>query len=258
MNQLLEFLNSHVSVRQFTDRGISAQDELNIVTTAQRSPTSSNLQAYTIIGVRAQETKDRLAMLCGNQTHVAKSSLFLVFCADLYRLSRINGKKGYEFTGDFTELGLVATVDSALAAGRALIAAQAMGMGGVMVGSIRNHPHEISSLLSLPEYTYAVMGMSLGYPETIPPIKPRLPVDAIYCRERYSDERFDAAIAEYDEMIAQVGHLNGREVQKDKYPNFAGRYSWSEHSARRLADTTPTSLRPFMKSYLETQKLFVK
>jgi nitroreductase len=258
MNQLLDFLNSHVSVRQFTGREISPEDELMIITTAQRSPTSSNLQTYTVIGIRSQATKDRLAVLCGNQAHIANSSLFLVFCADLCRLSRINHAKGYQFVGDYTELGLVATVDTALAAGRALMAAQALGMGGVMVGSIRNHPHDVTALLELPEFTFAVMGMSLGYPETIPPLKPRLPLEGIYCREKYSAEKFDAAVAAYDGEIDRVGHLKGREVQRDKYPEFAGRYSWSEHSARRLADTTPTVLRPFMRSYLESQKMFVK
>lgn len=258
MNTTLDFLNSHVSVRQFTSNEISPDDELTIVTTAQRSPTSSNLQAYTIIGIRSQATKDRLAVLCGNQSHVAKSSLFLVFCADLNRLARINVEKGYAFVGNYTELGLVATVDASLAAARALMAAQAMGMGGVMVGSIRNHPDEISALLELPEYTFAVMGMSLGYPETVPPLKPRLPIDGVYCREKYSAQNFDAAISQYDDAVDLVGHLKGREVQKDKYPDFSGRYSWSEHSARRMADTTPTVLRPFMKSYLESQKLFVK
>ena len=258
MKNVLEFLNSHVSVRQFSGREISAEDEMTIVATAQRSPTSSNLQAYTIVGIRSQATKDKLAQLCGDQAHVARSSLFLVFCADLYRLQRINSAKGYPFQGDYTELGLVATVDTSLAASRALMAAQAMGMGGVMVGSIRNHPTEVTKLLDLPHLTFAVMGMSLGYPSVVPPIKPRLPIEGIYCREKYSDEIFDRAIAEYDLEIDKGGHLKGREVQKGLYPNFTGTYTWSEHSARRVADTSPLTLRAHMKPYLNSQGLFVK
>ncbi len=258
MNPLLEFLNNHVSVRQFSGREISAEDEKTIVTTAQRSPTSSNLQAYTIVGIRSQATKDKLAELTGNQAHVARSSLFLVFCADLHRLQRINSAKGYPFQGDYTELGLVATVDTALAASRALMAAQAMGMGGVMVGSIRNHPEEVTTFLSLPLHTFAVMGMSLGYPVAVPALKPRLPVEGVYCREKYSDEQFDSAIAEYDQVIDKGGHLTGREVQKELYSKFTGDYTWSEHSARRVADTSPLTLRAHMKPYLNSQGLFIK
>jgi nitroreductase len=258
MNHLVGFLNSHVSVRQFTGQDITEEDERLIVTTAQRSPTSSNLQAYTIIGIRSQPTKGTLAELCGNQAHIAQSSLFFVFCADLNRLAKINEAKEYRFTGEYTELCLVATVDTALVAGRALMAAQALGLGGVMVGAIRNNPAKITELLGLPSFTYAVMGMSLGYPKSVPQVKPRLPIDAVYCREHYNAEKFEEAVSEYDDTIIEGGHLKGREVKNDEYPNYEGKYSWSEHSARRLADMSPTALRPHMKSYLESQGFLQK
>jgi nitroreductase len=258
MSDLLAFLNSHVSVRQFSEREISPEDELKIISSAQRSPTSSNLQAYTIVGIRTSDTKKRLAELCGNQQHIERCSLFLVFCADLYRLRQINAAKEYRFTGEYTESFLVATVDTALVAGRALMAAQALGMGGVMVGAIRNNPADVGWLLSLPSYTYPVMGMSLGYPVAPAVPKPRLPLEAVYCREKYCDEPFAEAIAEYDRTIDQVGHLKGREVKAAEYPNFSGIYSWSEHTARRMADLSPTAARPHMKPYLESQGFLLK
>lgn len=226
-DQVLRFLNSHVSVRSFTDEPISDADEITIVTTAQRSATSSNLQSYSIIGVRDQQRKDRLRDLCGNQSHVSKASLFLVFCADLFRLSRLAQQRGYLFQGDYTESCLFATVDAALAADRALIAAQALGIGGVMVGAIRNHPEEVCQLLALPELTYPVMGMSLGYPVKVNPVKPRLPLAAIYHREQYSTDTLDEAVDQYDAVIEAGGHLAGRQVQPERYPNFVGTYSWA-------------------------------
>lgn len=258
MNALIDFLNSHASIRRFTGQEITADQERVIIATAQRSPTSSNLQAYTIIGIREQATKDRLAELSGNQAHVAESSLFLVFCADLYRLSRLNAQRGYPFTGEYTEPFIVATVDTALVASRTLMAAQALGLGGVMVGSIRNDPAEVGRLINLPRYTYAVMGMSLGYPAAPAVIKPRLPMDGVYCRERYSDEKFSSAVADYNATMDRLGYLRGREVRSTDYPNFKGLYSWSEHSARRMADLSPLSLRTHMKPYLESQGLLIK
>jgi nitroreductase len=258
MNTLLSFLNSHVSVRQYTDQPITEDQEHLIVTTAQRSPTSSNLQAYTIIGIRNQNTKNQLAELCGRQGHIAESALFLVFCADLYRLSLLSAERGYQFTGEYTEPFIVAAVDTALVAGRALMAAQAMGLGGVMVGSIRNHPDKVADLLNLPPYTCPVMGMSLGYPAAVPQVKPRLPLEAVYCREKYDATPFAEAVAGYDVTIDQLGHLKGREVDAERYPDFKGLYSWSEHSARRMADLSPSSLRPHMRHFLESQKLRLK
>ena len=99
MRKLLEFLNSHGSCRHFTDKQISKEMERVILSTAQRSPTSSNLHAYSIISIRDRNRKARLAHLVGGQAHVAQSSLFLIFCADLYRLSLLNKERGYRFHG---------------------------------------------------------------------------------------------------------------------------------------------------------------
>jgi FMN reductase (NADPH) len=258
MNEILEFLNSHASVRRFTDEQITDEQERLIITTAQRSPTSSNLHAYSIISVRAPDKKKRLAHLCGDQNHVEQSSLFLVFCADLYRLSRLNRQRGYPFQGDYTDNFIVATVDAALVAARALMAAQAIGLGGVMVGGIRNNPKEVCELLHLPQLVYPVMGMSLGYPASAPKLKPRLPVEAIYFKETYRDEAFDELIAAYDETMDKLGYLRGREVEPEKYPGFTGMYSWSEHTARRMASDQPGTLRPHMLSFLRKRGFLMK
>ncbi|MFQ5499669.1 MAG: nitroreductase family protein [Candidatus Zixiibacteriota bacterium] len=258
MNDALEFLNSHTSVRQFTDQAVSTDDERRIVETAERSPTSSNLHAYSIIGIRDQGKKDKLAELCGGQGHVAKSSLFLVFCADLFRLSRLCEQRGYRHNSDTAEMFIIATVDAALAAGRALMAAQALGMGGVMVGGIRDCIADVSSLLDLPELTSPVMGMSLGYPVSPAKTKPRLPIDGLYFREQYRPEQIDTAVDEYDSTIERMGYLRGREVEPELYPNFSGRYSWSEHSARRMATTEPGALRAHMLPFLHKQGLMLK
>ncbi len=258
MNPVLEFLNNHVSVRQFTREGISTEDEHAIITTAQRSPTSSNIQAYSIISIRDQERKDALAMLAGNQGHISQSSLFLVFCADLFRLKQLNVERGYAFYGEYTETFLIATIDTALVAGRALLAAQGLGFGGVMVGAIRNEPQQVAELLQLPELVYPVMGMSLGYPAAPGKIKPRLPKDAVCFSERYRPEGMAKEIQSYDDAMFQSGLLVGRQVRAEQYPEFSGRYSWSEHTARRMADNSAHSLRPHMLTFLRQRGFLLK
>jgi hypothetical protein len=153
---------------------------------------------------------------------------------------------------------IVATVDATLVAGRALMAAQALGMGGVMVGSIRNNIEEVCTLLDIPELVYPVMGMSLGYPPSPPKIKPRLPLEAICFKERYSSEGFKNSIATYDETIERAGYLKDRVIMTDEYPNFTGRYSWSEHSARRMAASGPDAMRAHIMLFLQKQGLLKK
>ena len=258
MNEILDFLNSHASVRSFTEQPITADQEELIITTAQRSPTSSNLQAYSIISVRDQGTKDRLAALSGGQEHVARSALLLVFLADLNRLARECDKRNYEFHGDHAELFVVATIDATLAASRALMAAQAMGLGGVMVGGLRNDLTAVTELLHLPRMVFPVMGMSLGYPARPPKVKPRLPREGIHFIDRYDEKASDEGIAVYDATMTEVGYLKGREVEPERYPNFTGVYSWSEHSARRVASRQPGTLRAYLRKYLEKQGLLLK
>lgn len=255
MNDLLTFLNSHGSARGFTNKAISTDDEMTIITIAERAPTSSNLHAYSIIGVRDSDSKKELAMLSGGQEHVADCSLFLVFCADMHRLGKLCEKRKYNFNGDSTESFIIATIDASLAAARALMAAQAMGMGGVMVGGIRNNPKEVCELLNLPELVYPVMGMSLGYPKTKPKLKPRLPINGLYFRERYDSKSIPPAITEYDETISKLGYLRGREIEPELYENFVGEYTWSEHTARRMASESPGAARLHLLPFLQERGL---
>ncbi|MFH2049766.1 MAG: NADPH-dependent oxidoreductase [bacterium] len=258
MNDILNFLNSHASVREFTKKEITTDEEKLIVTTAQRSPTSSNLQVYSIIGIRDDTKKTKLSKLCGNQKHVEESALFLVFCADLYRLYKINKSKGYSYNGDYTELFIVATVDAALVAGRALMAAQALGYGGVMVGGIRNKIEEVADLLNLPDLCYPLMGMSLGEPIKPSKIKPRLPMDAIYQREKYDDSHDAELIASYDAVMDKMGYLKNNQIMPERFSDYEGNYSWSEHSARRMANGNPSASRPQILTFLQSRGFLKK
>lgn len=251
MNRNLDFLNAHVSVRQFTEQPISTEDELKIISTSQRSASSSNIQAYSIISIRNQATKAKISSLASNQKHITDSALFLFFCADLNRLNKINKSKNYEFNGDTTDNFIVATIDAALVADRALQAAQALGMGGVMVGAIRDNVRQISEILKLPKLVYPIMGLSLGYPVSLPKQKPRLPMDAIYMTDSYDDSKFDQAINQYDQTMAETGLYVGRAYRAETYPDFEERYSWSEHTARKMAAEPGSRL--LVKDYLLKQ-----
>ena len=85
MNQIIETLLAHRSVRHFEDKPLSKEQIEKIVLSAQAASTSSFIQAYSIIGVTDREKKQKLAQLVGNQPYVADNGHFFVFCADLHR-----------------------------------------------------------------------------------------------------------------------------------------------------------------------------
>ena len=71
--------NQHVTIRSFTQAGISEEMLTQILEAARRSPPSSNMQAYSVIVVRNPDVKQELAVLAGNQKHVETCPVFLAF-----------------------------------------------------------------------------------------------------------------------------------------------------------------------------------
>src|SRR5690606_8683061 len=104
-----------------------------IISSAQMASTSSHVQAYTILGITDREKKKKLAEYAGNQAYVETCAHFLVFCADLHRLTKVVEKEGVDIRShlEYTEMFIVGTVDAALAAQNAAIAAEALGLGVV-------------------------------------------------------------------------------------------------------------------------------
>lgn len=242
-DEMINLLQRHRSIRKFTEEPLSQEQIDRIVRSAQMASTSSHVQAYTILGIRDREKKKKLAEYAGDQAYVETCAHFLVFCADLYRLRKVVEKEGKDIRSnlDYTEMFIVATVDAALAAQNAAIAAEAMGLGVVFIGGIRNNPDKVSSLLELPEQVYPVFGMCLGYPAQDPEIKPRLPKEAVYFEDSYQPfEQVEAYIEAYDERVKQYYITRTKGKRTD---------TWSEMMTKTLS----TPRRTFMKEFLNKQ-----
>jgi len=242
MNDMIERLLSHRSIRQFKPDPVTEQQLEAMIAAAQAASTSSNIQAYSVVGVTEQERKAELAALTGNQRHVAACPLFLVWCADLNRLQKAARLHDSEAVlHQNTESFLLATVDAALAAQNAAVAAESLGLGIVYIGGIRNNPRQVTELLKLPPLVYPVFGMCVGVPDQTPDARPRLPLSAVYHRETYADERLEADIQAYDETMRT--YYAGR--------SGGGRDTvWSKEIAARMAEG---QLRAHMHDYLRKQ-----
>lgn len=202
MNDTIELLLNHRSVRHFTGEPVTPETLAEIVTCAQMAPSSSHIQAYTIIEVTDPHIRSGIRKVSGDQRWVTESPSLLVFCADLHR-------PGLYFEGlDETTLGnteflVTAVVDVALAAQKALIAAQSLGLGGVIVGGIRNDVARISELLQLPKLVFPVFAMCLGFPASQPDRKPRLPQPVILRRNHYDEPSEAELVAAYDSEMRE-------------------------------------------------------
>lgn len=236
MNDVIELLKNHRSIRQFTAEPVSDLTVRDIIDAAGWSATSNFVQAYTVIRVRQEHTRKEIADLAGGQSWVETSPVFLVFCADLKRSQSACDYENTEMVSGYTEQFIIATVDVSLAAQNAMVAAESLGLGGVFIGGIRNDPAKVSELLKLPEQVYPVFGMCLGYPEGEHEQKPRLPVDVILKEESYQENK--AELEHYNE-ICKAYYQNRSSAARDE--------TWTHQIARMMSKPT----RPHMRAFLE-------
>lgn len=235
-----ETLKNHVSVRQYNGDPIPDEMLSEILNSARRSPTSSNMQAYSFVVVRNPDTKQKLAVLAGNQRHIETCDVFIAICADITRLQTACEIHG-ETLGRNLENTIVATVDASLAGMSVATAAESFGLGHVMIGGMRNHPKEVAELLGFPEGVYVVFGMCLGFPdqEKYPPQKPRLPENLIIHHEQYNSEDTTEQLKAHDVELGKHYESLGRNLSKDAWTGV-------------MASKFNTPRRPEMRETLES------
>jgi nitroreductase len=243
-NETLTTLLSHRSVRAYLPDALPSQTLETLITAAQSAATSSNLQTWSVIAIEEPVRKDTLAHLAGNQAHIRQCPLFLVWLADLARLHQLAAQRGFSTDGlDYLEMFVTATIDATLAAQNATIAAEALGLGTVYIGGMRNHPEQVAETLQLPPHLFAVFGLCVGYADEAKPaaIKPRLPQAAVLHRETYNLGQQEAAIAQYNEVMQQFYDAQHMEVAGD----------WVEHSLKRVATAEALGGRDRLKESLQ-------
>ena len=235
-------LLSHRSVRAYSDRPLPELALETMIAAAQSASTSSNLQTWSVVAVADATRKAALSALAGNQRAIVQAPLQLVWLADLARLRAVCAKREIASDGlDYFELFLIGCIDAALAAQNAAVAAEAMGLGVVYIGGMRDNPLEVARLLGLPRGVFAVFGMCVGYPDEAGPasIKPRLPQDAVLFRETYSPQQAASRIDDYDALM-ETFYVS----EQMKRP------AWSEHSGRRVSGASHLSGRDRLKSII--------
>lgn len=208
-HEVIDVLRAHSSVRSFTDEPVSQDVIDTILACAQRAPTSSNLQAYSIIQVESMEKRTALMEYSGGQSWLVKAPLVLLFCADLYRCHKLLAPADKHVLHN-AELFSVAVSDAALVAQKAFIAAQACGLGGVVVGGVRNETDKMAELFDLPKLVFPMYALCLGYPAKVPVQRPRFPMHFVHAVDRYPGLPQEEELCDYDDATRKyfLEHTN--------------------------------------------------
>lgn len=223
MNETIELLQNHRTYRQFDPQHQLPKEQLQaILAAARQAPSWMNGQAYSIIVIDDMAIRKQLVAWNPRNPHIAASSVFLLFLADLQRTKQVADVKGTPYLVDegYQPL-LIATTDASIALQTASIAAESLGLGTVISGSVRKDSQKIAKLLDLPEYVYPVAGLSIGKPIVDMKVKPRIPEAAVIHYNGYQPYPYDL-IAAYDQTMAAFGEARETKTWSDK---FAGFYS---------------------------------
>jgi nitroreductase len=234
----IESLMGHRSVRRFGEREVPEDMMRAVFACAQAAATSSHLQLWSAISVHDREKRVALQEVAANYRYVGDAPWFFVFLADHYRL-RKSVEAGADAL-DYTEYFAMSAIDAALAAERMVCAAEMLGLGTCYIGAIRNDPERVAQILDLPEGTFPLFGVCLGWnAEPDGPVKPRLSQDAVWFRDRYDR---DAGVSEFDERMRGYYERTGQNTA----------ITWSQRSARRT-DEANVSGRDVLLEFLRRQ-----
>lgn len=189
MNDTIKTLQNRISLRKFADRKITEENLNLILESGMRAPTAGNMMLYSIIAIRDEKKKEFLSKSCDNQPFIASAPVVLIFLADLqrqYNYYNICNVKEFckehtlEYRGPGKSDFLLACCDAMVAAQNCVIAAESIGIGSCYIGDIMENYETHKEFLNLPDYTFPVGMLVLGYYDETIEKKPRPRFDKEY------------------------------------------------------------------------------
>lgn len=206
MNQTIETILSHRSIRNFTSEKVSDEMLQTILKCACNGSTLGNMQLYSIIVSTDKKLMEERAPLHFNQPIATNAPLMLTFCADLHRFNRYCECRGAD-TDCYSNLQSYqwAVTDAIIAAQNACVAAEALGLGVCWLGTITYQIDKFIETYKLPKNVIPVACIAVGHPAEHPELTDKLPVETFVHNEVYSD---------YSEE-----KINKFYKEKEKHPN---------------------------------------
>lgn len=212
---LIKLLMSRRSIRVFKPSVLPEEVLELIIKAGRRAPTY--LQAYTIIHVKNPKKIAEVAKLCHEEI-VKNASAILLICADLYRpklmLNLLNHNHVLQSDKHPIE-SLFAIFDAALVVENMIMAAEALGLGSVILDCPLLEVWRFAELFKLPREVVPIALLCIGERNESPPLRPRLPLSQIFYTDEYQepDER----------VLKEYLHMLGKHMERENYvKKYAG------------------------------------
>jgi len=237
MNDTIETMRAHRSIRVYKDTPIPDEHIHQAMLAGQAAATSSAVQPYCVIRVRDGDTRQKIADLSGPQQKVRDCPAFFIICADLRKHMLITRRAGNEYTSSL-EAFLVGIVDASLFAQNFTLAFESLGYGTCYIGGIRNDLPKLDALLNLPRGVLPLYGLCVGLPDQDPAHRPRLAPTAMLFDDHYPDDETTLSqIDQYDGVYKQYLTDRGAEPA-----------TWSQAIAKKFSYANRPGLRAYYES----------
>lgn len=190
----MEYFNSRSTIRNYTAQWISDEEIDEMLAAAAHAPTCGGMQLYNVVVTRSDQGKEALAPAHFNQPCLRGASAVLTFCADFNRATRWAEARGAKPGFDNLQSFMSAMLDATIFAQQFVTIAEMRGYGTCYLGTTTWNAPQIIEALSLPRLVVPVITVTLGVPADKPAeLQPRLPLDAIRSREKYTPVDIDKA-----------------------------------------------------------------
>ncbi|MEM3726428.1 MAG: nitroreductase family protein [Candidatus Bathyarchaeia archaeon] len=252
---LLDCIFERASVRNFEkNKSVSNEVLKKILTAGIRAPSAGNIQPRTFIVVTDAAIKEKLYELCENQEFMKDAPVWIVVCFDLHRhikAARLTGVD-YNFTGILPYT--FGVLDAALSLENMVIAAEALGLGSVIIGSVIEHPEKVKEILKLPEHCLALSILCIGYPKNKPIRRVKWDYKVAVCKNHYKDISLKHVLEYWRKWIINGLRRSGRKPTKEEVERLCRERgygtAYASHYKEDFVKATNEKLMNFLKEQL--------
>lgn len=232
-NETIDHQVNHRTIRAFKEQPLNEEQLTTLYEAARHTSTSMFMQQFSILHVTDPHLRTQVREI-SQQPYVGANGDLFIFIVDLYRNQQIREQEGND-DGRLhtTDIFIQAVEDTTLAVQNFLTAAESMGLGGVILGSIRNNLEKLVQVLNMPKMTLPFLGIQVGVPDQEPQLKPRLPQRFIAFENHYPRDFKVADLAEYDQVVTQYYDLRDANRRIDSFIKQINGDKLNKHFTKR-------------------------
>ncbi len=237
MKDIFSIMHDRRSIRKFTDKEVTKEVLEQILTAGFRAPFAAQLCSIVYTS-----DKEKMKKFKGIGVYPT-TQILMIFFIDYDRMEKIIRARGYENIFDDSMSLWLGIQDATLVIENVILAAEALGLGSVLLGVVPQRADMVSDVFKVPQRVFPVVGLCLGYPDPSveTEIRPRYPLKYSAFEDEYKvlDEiEIKECMKSMDEGYITQGYYIKNKAKiplpKDKVDTIDyDKYSWSEHISRK-------------------------